>query len=60
MEQENKYKEGSFVYDLKNPAVKMTIRRYLDRIYYCQSETHPEKPDMVFFERESTDLPPKV
>jgi hypothetical protein len=57
---ENKYKEGSVVYDLKNPAVKMIIRRYLDRIYYCQTEVHSDKPDMVFFEREITDQAPKV
>jgi hypothetical protein len=57
---ENKYKEGSIVYDLKNPAVKMTIRRYIDRIYYCQTESDLEKPDMVFFERELTDQAPKV
>jgi len=57
---ENKYKEGSVVYDLKNPTLKMIIRRYLDRIYYCQTEVQLDKPDMVFFEREITDQAPKV
>ena len=38
----------------------MTIRRYLDRIYYCQTEAHSDKPEMVFFEREITDLAPKA
>ena len=33
---ENKYKEGEEVYAKVNPSLKLIIRRYVDRIYYCK------------------------
>ncbi|MBL7883860.1 MAG: hypothetical protein JNL69_07305 [Bacteroidia bacterium] len=51
---ESKYKKGEFVYANINPSVKLVVRRYIDRIYYCQIKDAPEKKELVYFERELT------
>lgn len=55
--QENKYNAGEVVYAIAFPEVKLIIRRYLDRIYYCQLATDRSKPDLVYFERELMQSP---
>ena len=49
---ENKYKEGEVVYARAYPTIKLIIRRYVDRIYYCNIAETPQKKDLVYFERE--------
>jgi len=49
---ENKYKEGEVVYARAYPTIKLIIRRYVDRIYYCNTAEAPQKKDLVYFERE--------
>jgi hypothetical protein len=49
---ENKYKEGEFVFAKTNPALKLIIRRYVDRIYYCKVSEDPDRKELVYFERE--------
>lgn len=49
---EHKYKEGETVIAKVNPTVKLVVRRYLDRIYYCQLKDSPGRKDLVYFERE--------
>ena len=49
---EGKYKAGEVVYAKINPDLKLVIRRYLDRIYYCQLQADPKNKDLVYFERE--------
>lgn len=49
---ENKYKEGQVVYAKVNPALKLVIRRYVDRIYYCKVQDDPTRKELVYFERE--------
>ncbi len=49
---ENKYKEGETVVAKVTPDVKLKIRRYLQRIYYCRVEGKPEEKEQVYFERE--------
>ena len=46
-----KFKEGEMVFANANPSEKLVIRRFLDRIYYCRTES-PSAKDVVFFERE--------
>jgi hypothetical protein len=53
-----KFKEGEPVFANANPSQKLLVRRYLDRIYYCHSETPPQK-DAVFFERELSPWKPQ-
>jgi hypothetical protein len=49
---ENKYKEGELVYAKVNPDLKLIIRRYVDRIYYCKIQNEPGRKELVYFERE--------
>jgi hypothetical protein len=52
METENKYAEGQYVHAIDSPHIKLIIRRYLDRIYYCKIAEFPEHDDLVYFERQ--------
>jgi hypothetical protein len=49
---ENKYKEGEVVYAKTKPTIRLVIRRYIDRIYYCTVEGNPKLREEVYFERE--------
>jgi hypothetical protein len=49
---ENKFKEGSSVCARANPDLKLVIRRYVDRIYYCKVDEDPLHKELVYFERE--------
>ncbi len=49
-----KFKEGETVFAIVKPEEKLIIRRYVDRIYYCQLKEHPEQKELVYFERELT------
>ena len=49
---ENKYAEGSAVYALVQPEVKLVVRRYVERVYYCTIPSDPTHNDLVYFERE--------
>ena len=49
---ENKYKEGEEVYAKVNPSLKLIIRRYVDRIYYCKVKEDTTLKEQVYFERE--------
>lgn len=54
-DRDNKYKVGESVYAKVTPDVKLIVRRYIKRIYYCTSVDHPEAKDQVLFEREILD-----
>ncbi len=49
---ENKYKEGDEVYAKDNPHTKLKVRRYVNRIYYCQTMLDLNLKDLVYFENE--------
>lgn len=49
---ENKYKEGQVVHAKVDPGLKLVIRRYVDRIYYCKVQHDPTRKELVYFERE--------
>ncbi len=40
---EHKYNEGDIVWALEAPNVKLVVRRYIDRIYYCKAFEDLEK-----------------
>ena len=46
---ENSYKKGDTVSPKSNLALKLVVRRYIDRIYYCRDVDDRE---YAFFERE--------
>lgn len=49
---ENKYKEGEEIYAKVNPSLKLIIRRYVDRIYYCKIKEDSTRKELVYFEQE--------
>jgi hypothetical protein len=49
---ENIFPIGSEVFAKVNPDLKLTIRQYLKRIYYCTVNGNPSQKDLVYFERE--------
>ena len=53
----NKYREGEVVYAKINPSLKLLIRRYVDRIYYCKIQKDPTQKELVYFERELSQQP---
>lgn len=49
---ENKYKERQVVYAKVDPWLKLVIRRYVDRIYYCKVQDDPTRKELAYFEPE--------
>lgn len=49
---QNHYIAGDVVFAKADPTLKLVIRRYYDEIYYCKIHDHPEKKELVYFERE--------
>jgi hypothetical protein len=49
---ENKHIIGSVVALLINPDKKLTIKKYLKRIYYCEEIGGPDSNMSAYFERE--------
>ena len=54
---ENKYKEGDVVSSKMDPTLKLVIRRYVKRIYYCKIQEDPGRKELVYFERELMEVP---
>lgn len=46
------YRPGDVVFANVNPTLKLVVRRYIDRIYYCKIQDDPEAKELVYFERE--------
>lgn len=49
---DNKYNVGDLVYTKKNSDVKMIVRKYYAKIYYCTFADLPMKTELALFERE--------
>lgn len=47
-----KYVAGDTVYTKVNPEIKLIVRRYVSRIYYCTFPEEPERKELALFERE--------
>ncbi|GAB3528543.1 hypothetical protein GCM10027443_06600 [Pontibacter brevis] len=56
---ENLFPIGSEVFAKVNPDLKLTIRQYLKRIYYCTVNSNPSQKDLVYYERELIPIPVK-
>ncbi len=48
----NTFKEGDTVSPKSNPRLRLIIRRYVDRIYYCKDPKDDKGKEYAFFERE--------
>jgi hypothetical protein len=55
---QNKFPERSVVYAIAKPDVKLIVKRYMDRVYYCRALLDPAQKELTFFERELTAEPP--
>ncbi|MEQ9405597.1 MAG: hypothetical protein RIM99_18555 [Cyclobacteriaceae bacterium] len=51
-EKENRYAANDTVYSKANPDVKLVVRRYIHRIYYCGFPDEPKRKELALFERE--------
>jgi hypothetical protein len=49
---ENLYAEGTFITSKNDPARKVIIKPYLERIYYCTAVDDPTQKLLAFFETE--------
>nr|WKN35417.1 hypothetical protein K4G66_23875 [Tunicatimonas sp. TK19036] len=49
---DNIFPEGSIVYAKIDPTLKLVVRRYVKRIYYCTIQKDPSRKERVYFERE--------
>lgn len=47
-----KFKIGELVFAKVDPKVKLRIRKYYSKIYYCTFVDHPERKELALFERE--------
>lgn len=48
----NTYQVGDAVYAKQFPTVKLKVRRYLQRIYYCRVASNDALKEQVYFENE--------
>lgn len=49
---EHKFVAGDIVFAKVNPTLKLLVRRYIDKIYYCRVVDDLERKELVYFERE--------
>lgn len=50
--EESDFKIGQLVFAKVAPKVKLIIRKYYAKIYYCPFVDDPEKKELALFERE--------
>ncbi|REG88520.1 hypothetical protein [Algoriphagus antarcticus] len=51
-DQDNRFKVGDLVHTKVNSDVKMIVRKYYAKIYYCTFADLPMKKELALFERE--------
>jgi len=49
---DNLYQEGTIICARVDPALKLIITRYRQRIYYCTVVGHPDQNNLAYFESE--------
>jgi hypothetical protein len=49
---DNIYKEGTVICAKADPALKLIITKYRQRIYYCMLLDHPDQSNFAHFEKE--------
>lgn len=54
---ENIHLVGSVVSLLTDPRKRLTVKKYLKRIYYCEEIGDGDKKMLAFFERELIPIP---
>ncbi|KAA3439709.1 hypothetical protein [Rufibacter hautae] len=54
---ENLYLPGTVVFARVNPGLKLVVRRFAKRVYYCTVQENPAQKELVYFEREISNNP---
>jgi hypothetical protein len=49
---EQKFKSGEMVCAKKDRNTILTVRRFVDEIYFCKNQAHLNQKELAFFERE--------
>ena len=49
---DNLYSEGIFITAKVNPSLRLKIKKYYQRIYYCEIVGDEERRQFAYFERE--------
>lgn len=49
---DNIYAEGVFITAKENPLVRLKIKKYYQRIYYCDVVGDAQRKQLAYFERE--------
>ena len=49
---ENKFKIGDVVFASAHPEVLLTVKRYIDRLYYCIVKDTKDEVSLLYFEIE--------
>jgi len=52
---DHRFKPGEVVYAKESPGTALTVRRYVDRIYYCKVRDDDQQKERVYFDRELMD-----
>jgi hypothetical protein len=55
---DNIYQDGTIITAIANPGLKLVIKRYYQRIYYCAVVDEPNRKHFAYFEREL--IPPVI
>jgi hypothetical protein len=48
----DKYKIGDVVNPVASPTLKLMVRRHADKIYHCMIYAHPNRKELIYFEKE--------
>ena len=48
---DNLYEEGTLITAKENPALVLVIKKYVQRIYYCEIAGQPGLQQLAYFER---------
>lgn len=55
---DHRFNTGDVVYAMDAPGKALTVRRYVDRIYYCTVRDDASHKELVYFDRELLESKP--
>jgi hypothetical protein len=55
---DNMYQDGIIITAKVNPGLRLVIKHYYQRIYYCAVVDEPDRKHLAYFEREL--IPPLI
>lgn len=52
IENDNRFPLGTVVYAKENLSLKLVVKSYYQRVYYCTIAEDPSRKELVYFDRE--------